>query len=103
MSKFIEELDRPLYRLVDSRGFADVECPLVGPELKYALDVQEKSYELQLFLRQAYIARQGSSNTKVEVPAWLKQAVREQDDEQSKPVTAQDSSKRLPGRPRKTD
>lgn len=66
---FVQELDRPAYLIVPSRGFDDRQLGITGDVLDYALSLQVQANLLQLWLREVY--SRGDSSYRVEAPPWL--------------------------------
>lgn len=66
---FVQELDRPAYLVVEKRGFDDKELGVSGDVLRTVLRLQQRANELQLWLREVYLA--GDNSFRVPAPPWL--------------------------------
>lgn len=103
---FIRKLSQALYRVVPKRDFYDTELPeeLTAEQQARIVQLQNNVVDLENYLERVYyLKRQGASTKEVQIPECLKVVIEEAAAEQlNEPVTAVPSSKKLPGRPKKT-
>lgn len=93
---FVQELDRPEYLIVERRGFDDKELGIEGEVLEAALAIQQRSHQLQQWLREVY--QTGDRSYRVGPPPWLVDQVNAA--KQKPQDTEAGSSKKSPGRPK---
>jgi hypothetical protein len=66
---YVTELDRPAYLIIEKRGFDDKELGIDPRYIRAAREAQDRSNELQQWLREVYLA--GDRSYRVGPPSWL--------------------------------